>query len=242
LVASLNLSASATAPGEGEEIMGSALEQRKASRLQIMSAIYDKAGDNTDELVDLWAIREALGLTDDEMGNAVSYLAGEGLIDLRITGTGQRTPMRAHLTHRGVVEMEQATGSPERATEHFPPLNSVVVHIGNVTGSALQIGAAGSTQNASIRIAGVGEEVAGQIRQFLDAFAERVPELRAELAAKDLAEVTSDVETVQSQINSPKPKSQIIKTCLGSIKAVLEHAVGGAAAAGLLSLLSLIHF
>lgn len=54
---------------------------------------------------------------------------------------------------------------------------------------------------------------------------------------KDLqAELDSDIATVQAQVKSPRPKGQIVKECLSSIKRVLESASGSAAAELLKSL------
>lgn len=217
------------------------VEQRRATRLRVLSMIYEQAGDNTRQLVDLFAIREPLGLTDDEMANAIDYLEQQGLIDSSRTYHGQHTPMHASISHRGVIEMEKSAQSPEQPTDYFPPLNSVVVHIGTVTGSAFQIDSPGATQNSDIKVGGVSVDSAEQIRQFVREFTERLPALRQELTPDAVAEIIPDLETVRVQIDAPKPRKHVVKDCLESIKAVLEHAAGGVIAAGLLGQLSSIH-
>lgn len=220
------------------------IEKSRANRLQVMAAIHQKAGDNTTEFVSLWDIREALGLTDDAMANAVDYLEGERLIKPLRTGTGQRTPMSTEITHEGVVEMEKSEGQPDQPTEHFPPRNSVttVYNIGNVSGSALQLGSPGAWQDADITVGQVAAEEADQVRLFLQEYAKRLPELQQEQDSQDLAEIAPRVNTVRKQIESPEPEKHIIKDSLASIKATLEHGVGGVVTVALLALLGQIHF
>jgi hypothetical protein len=79
---------------------------RRANRLRVMEAIFAQTQDDATVFVALWDVREALDLTDDGMANAVDFLEGEGLITTLRTGTGQRTPMHAMITHQGVSWME----------------------------------------------------------------------------------------------------------------------------------------
>ena len=50
-------------------------------------------------------------------------------------------------------------------------------------------------------------------------------------AANDGLGRSSDIETIESQIKSPRPKSTIIKECLASIRTILEGAAGSMIAA-----------
>ena len=53
-------------------------------------------------------------------------------------------------------------------------------------------------------------------------------------------EIVSEIETLKAQSKSPKPKRDIIASCLGSIKNIMEGAGGGVAAQGIWELLKSI--
>jgi hypothetical protein len=206
-----------------------------------MAAIHEEAEDDTRSLVDLWALRESLGLSDEQMAKAVDYLENEGLIHTLRTLTGQFTPMSGGITHSGIIEMERSASHPNEPTEYFPPLKSVVVNIGSVHGSPFQIGSPGATLHADVRMGSVEADEMDQVREFLKEYARRLPELQQELPASELAELVPRVGTVQNQIDAPQPEGHVLKDTLASIKAILEHAAGGVAATALLTLLPMLH-
>lgn len=212
----------------------------KTDRLLVMKAIYEVLGDDTDSLAQLWPIREEQGLDDDRMANAVNYLEGEYLIKLLRTMTGQRTPMHANITHRGVREMEKAEANPEQPSTYFPPFVSVVHVGGNMIGSAIQSGSAGAAQHYQAGDIIVGEDTKKAIDNFVVAFEAQKNELEKEKSQEVVAELTAEVATIKAQINSPKPKKHFIKESLASARAVLEHGAGGVVTAGLLALIVLI--
>lgn len=88
--------------------------KRAADRLRVLLAIYEQTEDDTRKFVLLWDIRDALGLTDDEMANAVNFLESRGLIEPLRTMAGQLTPMQTRITHAGVNRMELAEKSTPR--------------------------------------------------------------------------------------------------------------------------------
>lgn len=105
--------------------------------------------------------------------------------------------------------------------------NQTVIH--NMSQSQVQQGTTGSTQIFQ------GPPV------DMHAVMTLVKELRAllpesGLAPDDQAEVEADLSTIEAQSKSPRPRSQIIKEALRSVRTVLEGATGGAAGAGLAAL------
>jgi hypothetical protein len=165
-----------------------------------MRAIRVLSGNETIELVDLWAIRDALGLDDDRMANAIDFLEGEGLIDTVRTMTGQRTPIRARIEHTsslqverieaalpaieeqrtppraaitksGVREIAVAEQSPDEPTALFPPYSSVTIHIGgNVYGSPFQVASPGAGQHVECRVETAASGDVRQIQAFLSEY------------------------------------------------------------------------
>ena len=57
------------------------------------------------------------------------------------------------------------------------------------------------------------------------------------LSSDDEAALRSDVDTLDAQLNSPRPKSSIITECKTSIRTILEGAASALVAAPLLKLL-----
>jgi hypothetical protein len=247
------------------------VEQRKADRLRVMRAVYALLGDETGEYVDLWAIRDALGLDDNRMANAVDFLEGEGLIDTIRTFSGQRTPMHARIEHAGLREMEraeealpqaideqrtppqavitesgvreivEARRAPEEPTAYFPPFNSVTINIGGgVYGSAFQVASPGAAQNADIHVEMVASGDAKRIQALLSEYyvGGHSLSLSCELKPDEFAEVLAEVGTLQSQVNSPRPKAATIRLSLATIKQIVERASSDASRTKLLLLLS----
>ena len=130
-----------------------------------------------------------------------------------------------HLIDAGVVEIEAALSHSDRPTEHFP-VN--IIHIGQMTNSMIQQGAVDSTQSdtfASFDMAAVAECVE-QLKTLL-------PQLG--LAGDNEAVAQSDLATIENQLSSPRPKVEIIKESLRSIRNIAEGTVGSLAASGIVA-------
>jgi hypothetical protein len=138
------------------------------------------------------------------------------------------------ITHWGIKEMEESAQAPHEPTEHFPPAVSIVTVHGSVIGSAIQSGSPGAQQEVSI-----GDLDLGAVGKFLQEFDARAAELN--LPSPQAEELAADIATVRVQVDSPKPKKNIIRESLRSVRAILEITSGSAAAVGLLELLKLVH-
>jgi hypothetical protein len=211
------------------------LAKRIANRLRVMTEIFEAAHGNRREFVQTDPIREKLGLTDEEMADACNYLEGEGLIEASQGLWGRPFPNSVTLTHWGIREVEQSQEHPEQPTEHFPSLVSVTQHFhGDVIGSPIQAGSPGATQ-----IAAIGDLDLDGVRRFVEQYDDAEPSL--DLEPESAAEAQADIATIRAQLNSPKPKPEIIRQSLQSVRAILEGATGSMAASGLLELLQHIH-
>jgi hypothetical protein len=157
------------------------------------------------------------GLSEEDFKAAFIYLMNEGVVD--------GTRGSACLTHAGVVEVEAALRRPDKPTEHFP-VN--IIHIEQMSHSQIQQGTAGSTQSGtftSLDLITVAEFVAGL----------KVTLAQLGLAGNDEAVARSDVATIEAQLSSPRPKVEIVKESLRSIRNIAEGAVGSMAASGIIS-------
>ncbi|GGQ75841.1 MULTISPECIES: hypothetical protein [Streptomyces] len=86
------------------------LRDRRVYRHAVLRCLYGAMERNRPE-VSGTALREQLGLPDDDLGAACTYLVDEGLIMVDWTSHG--TPATASLTHEGIRVMEGEEESDE---------------------------------------------------------------------------------------------------------------------------------
>ena len=122
---------------------------------------------------------------------------------------------------------ENLTFSPEDKRQAGAEVHNYVSNIfGNVVHSQVQQGTTNSSQNM------VRNELSLEaVNLFIGALSSSLPKLA--LDADKLEEIKAEMDTIKSQLRSPKPKTSIIKEGLHSIRAILEGA-GGVAAGELL--------
>jgi hypothetical protein len=189
--------------------------QRK--RFQFLKKLYDLT--KADESVEInpSVIGAELGLSDAEANTICDFLNSEGLIAfvniLDFIG----------ITHRGIVEVEEAFSKPNEPTPHFAPIN-YFIQVEQMVGSQIQQGT-----NQSSQVLTYGNNDIEGVRKFIADLKSQLPELK--LSPEIQAEVESDIATLESQIKSPRPKSAVIKECLSSVRTVLEGIAGNVIAA-----------
>lgn len=96
------------------------LDEKKAARYKFLKAVYQAADGRTDEDVEYEKVAADLGFERDTTDAVWRYLTDEGLIE----------PMcRASIciTHRGVVQVEDADSRPDRPTHYFPAVNTIYI-------------------------------------------------------------------------------------------------------------------
>ncbi len=87
------------------------LSERRPLRNRVLHEVYEKS-DGTSALVSAHAVRESLGISDQEMGAACEYLSAEGFVRVEADPFGvTATPSLIGLTHRGIVHLEESTGA-----------------------------------------------------------------------------------------------------------------------------------
>ena len=205
------------------------IARRRADRLRVMNAIYEAAeGSRMSHVSGGWLL-EHLGLSDEELGGICRYLEGEHLITAGREYWGHHTPFMILVTHAGIEEMKRSREAPDQATEHFPPIS--VIHIeGDAIGSAIQVGSPRAHEAVSI-----GDLNLDTVREIVGEFEAQAASLP--LPDGDAAQLRADMAAVKVQTGLPMPDHHTIRGHLQSARAILEHATGGAAAAGLLDLL-----
>jgi hypothetical protein len=89
------------------------------------------------------------------------------------------------------------------------------------------------SSSKSIQIGIVDENRYSEIREIIRLLKENLDKLNLKII--DKADIQTEIQTIELQMSSSKPKSTIIKECLISIKRILENAIGSMVASDILS-------
>jgi hypothetical protein len=187
------------------------IEDKKKDRYYFLQSLYDSTDGNSGAFLSMWELGSEIGFDKTRTSNVVDYLMAEGLIESRALGG------YISITHDGVIEIEESNSNPDSPTLHFLPLN--LIQIENMNNSAIQQGS-----NYSVQTINFTTEKLDQIGKIVD----DIDQLKNEiLLDKSLfEELISEVNTIKSQIKSPKPKSVILKESLNSIRSIFEGIAG----------------
>ncbi len=180
------------------------IEQKKKQRFEFLEKLYKETNGSESYMVNMWELGKELEYDRETTSNIVEYLQGEDLPVPRALGGG------IAITHYGIKEIEEAYEYPNEPTEHFMPIN--VINIENMNNSSIQQGTIHSTQNNHFDTNELSE-----LKQIIS----ELQKVISELEESDLKEeLVAENETLISQSKSPKPKKNIVKETLKSIKEV----------------------
>lgn len=198
------------------------LTKKKTDRFRYLNRLYEVTNGNGKELVSMWEIGKAIALARDETENVVNYLVGEHLMEHRTIGGG------ISITHQGIVEVERALSAPDAPTHYFPPVINIV-NVQSMVGSQIQQGTHGSSQSQT-----VSQNDIDAIRALVTQFKEQLSELP--LNAGDKTEAQAELQTIEAQLGSTKPKLSILKESLKTLRSLIEGVASNALASELLPL------
>jgi len=202
--------------------VGKILEM-ESKRFQFLSRLYEGTGGNQYASMNMWEIGNILGFSRDVTGLIVQYLEGEGLIKYSTLGGGIR------ITHRGVVQIEKARSEPDKPTQYFPAVN--IINVNNMVGSQIQQGNFNSTQTGTFEGHNTNELI-----KFMEELKEKISQLN--LDSKNTQEINAEIATIEAQSKSSRPKNNIIKESLRTIRNIIEGATGSVIATELLAKLA----
>jgi len=195
------------------------ITELKKKRFMFLKTVYTESGGDELTSFNMFDIGKHLGFETSETKNIAHYLNGEGLIKFFAMG-GEIV-----ITHFGIVEVEKVLSKPDEPTNYFPPLNIINIH--HMENSQIQQGSANSSQ-----VVNISSENKNNIKDFLELLKQGKAELN--LSADDNRELNAEITTIESQLDSSKPKKNIIKESLSTLKNILESAVGSVLANELL--------
>lgn len=171
---------------------------------------------NTQKGFDELSIAKETGI--DQPSDILQYLMDEELVrgnSPEDALVGSLAAPLLYITHKGVREVEQATTNPQYPTEHFP--SNIIYIAGNVTGSPIQQGS--PYANQSISFNQLQHEELIEILKLLKGILNDHT-----LKEEKEAELYAEIQTIEAQSSSPKPKIAIIREGLSSAKTILEGA------------------
>lgn len=195
------------------------LERKRSQRLRLMIELYDMVDGFDAQPVETARIAARLGLDTSkpedllDVLKIIHYLHGEQLL-IASGPSGEAT--RLTLTHKGVREVEAARSRPALPTEHFPPLDEIEATLADRPPSDQD----GTAKVGELTALAESDrlEVLRMARSLQD-WADRLA-----LGEEQRAEYDADIRTIEAQLDSPRPKTELIKVALESIKSVAEKA------------------
>ena len=197
----------------------SQVEEIKKQRFQFIYQLWKITGGDSSKRVLVRQISEMLGLNEDDARTIVQYLNNEGLLEINTHGFNVPRYVDAslYIKHKGIVEVEQALSKPESPTPHFPASVVNYINVGTMTNSNIAQSSTNTNQKIDLSHNTKQDisEILNTLKEFLD---------KPEIQQEQREELRSDISTIQSQLDSPKPKLGILSESLSSAKNILESA------------------
>ncbi len=190
------------------------IEQKDINRFKFLKYLYDKVDGSSSEPVEVFKTGEELGFDRTITSKIVEYLCNEYLIEY-FAGSPD-----INITHSGVKEIEEALKNPEEQTEHFPPAINII-NINSMNNSVIQQGTNASFQSVEFR-----EEIKKDIEQLIIELQKIKKNFNKH--SNELTEFQSQLDTLKSQLKSPRPIPIIIKETLKSLRSLIEGVAAGA--------------
>ena len=194
------------------------IQKIKKDRFSFLHKVYEGVKGRLGYILDGWEVGKELGFEKEYTTSIFYYLNEEGLIEPKGAG------IRLSITHDGIKEVEEALSEPNKPTEHFLPLNNHYnINIGTMNGGAIQQATNNSVINytSSTEVLNAITDFTNELKQFIN---------NSNLSREQVEELQTDIQTIEIQTNAQRPKTDILKTSLNSVKTIMEGAIAGVAA------------
>jgi hypothetical protein len=193
------------------------LEEKRAQRLRFMRLLYEATEGDTMATLEPRQLGDELELSAAQTENLVQFLVDEGLVEWVTFG-------QLGITHRGVVEVEQALTKPNQPTQHFPPAVNIINVQGSVVGSQIQQATTESSQ--------VLEPAPPDVVEAVRLWAAKVREDEAslKLTTDALDALDTELAVLETRLHSSSPKRPLLRASVETVGSILRSATAGAAA------------
>ncbi|WP_230623513.1 hypothetical protein, partial [Vibrio alginolyticus] len=214
--------------GQSTKFEGSILntiEKKKNERFKVMEKIYSITDGVEREQLQILNLAEALGLSDSDeslnsLVNILNYLANESLIKVHRIHGG--LPAAMQITHKGVLEVEQALFNPQKETEHFVQNITITNNIDSMVNSNIQQATTNSHQTQIY----LNESDKSVFADHLSELKREIDTLKSELTPIQYQDLVAETSTIDGQLQSSKPKKAIIHSSLETVTEILKGAAG----------------
>lgn len=197
------------------------IEDMKKKRFQFLHKLYKMTGGDESKGILIHRVGEELELDKSLAWQIARFLSGAWLIKIETTDGVIK------LTHQGILEVEEALSKPDKPTEYFPPVNIIRVG-GNMVGSQIQQASPGARQTATISANKLEE-----LKEVVESLKTSLHNLGLEPQQK--SDLQAEMQTMEAQMTSSKPKRAVITASLSCIRDILAGATGSLIAYELLN-------
>ena len=201
-----------------------AIEEMKTKRSQFLHKLYGLTGGDESKWFRVFQIGEELGFDRDVTANIARYLGGDGLIVVHKTFIGDPNNNRIGISHKG-IQVVETESDPDTPTDQSPSIS--IIAIDKMIGSQIQQASPEATQ-----VVAIGEDRYEELKEIIQSLKDYIDQLGIEPQQKD--DLQAEIQTIDAQMSSSKPKAAIITECLGSIRVIIEGATGSLLASSLL--------
>lgn len=200
------------------------LEEKKRKRFEFLRIVYELS--NADSVdISTEQVTRKIGIDYDgvEASQIARYLKNEGLLDYISFTT-------IHITHKGIKVVEEALAKPNEPTEFFPPAINFI-KVNQMHNSQILQGSTGSNQTFNLT-----EQNLDSLEKFIQLFEQKFSELPFN-SEDDKNEANAEIQTIKTQLDSPRPKEVVIQESRKTLRNVLEGMTGSILASELLKYL-----
>lgn len=190
-------------------------DEVRAYALKMLRVLYEDTGADVRKRVNIAKLADALALTElAPVEQILAYLTAKGLIGKEMYW--------AHLTPRGIDDIEKALEYPDiPAASYLPAINVINAQTIHLAPGAQLMQGAGTMQQTSQSGIGIPE-----LREALT----KIEGLARSLDAANRAQIDALVKAAQIETERTEPNHSRIRALLGSMKTIAETFVGGTAA------------
>jgi hypothetical protein len=192
-------------------------------RFRVLEALYDISNANVTSDVRSYVIAQELGIEETIVMSVMRYFQGKELVEIvpfRPSGVSYDL---IRIKTKGIDEVEIAHSGKETPIEHFGP-NIVTIVGSQVTNSPIQQASPNSTQ-----VVAMTENRIKELRKLIEEMKELLQEPLLKHEEKN--DLQAEIQTIQGQLSSSKPKIKIITESITSARTILEGVSSTCAAA-----------
>ena len=188
-----------------------------AKRFQYLYKLYEKASGDPSIVCRQYATGKEIGFDTELTDLVAADLRDKGLVRFAQQNSGDASDfdLKISITEKGIEEVQSAIQKPHSPTQHFPVQAINLANYETKVPSDHPLKSkefsivVDNTLMESIRTL-VIKKIVTNIEQF-------------NLEPDEKKELLVEIQTVEGQLSSPRPKTKIIAYALASAKAILEN-------------------